>query len=178
MLSPLGNLVGSQDALQTFTKIFPSLHSQGHIIGVPDLQSQVPDGTIDDLGLLGGSGPLEVTPSVISTNYLCSVPRRKPLGSLILAILLADIVLLQSVWGGYNVALGWLLRKHISDCCKGCQSMPESQPLNNVSRSRSSSMSQSPSLYRRTTSSSTEYAPLHLGRVSSVGDLVQREEHL
>jgi hypothetical protein len=41
---------------------------------------------------------LGVRPSVLSTNYLCQVPRRKPWGSLIIAILVADLVLLRALW--------------------------------------------------------------------------------
>jgi len=41
---------------------------------------------------------LGVRPSVLATNYLCQVPRRKPWGSLIISILVADLVLLRALW--------------------------------------------------------------------------------
>jgi hypothetical protein len=41
---------------------------------------------------------LGVRSSVLATNYLCQVPRRKPWGSLIIAILVADLVLLRALW--------------------------------------------------------------------------------
>ncbi|KAJ3546309.1 hypothetical protein NM208_g2073 [Fusarium decemcellulare] len=59
------------------------------------------------------TGPLRVTPSVISTAYICQVPRLKPAGNLIVAILVADLVLLQAVWQLYKLATeAYLTRTH------------------------------------------------------------------
>jgi hypothetical protein len=44
------------------------------------------------------SGPLGTTPAVISTKYLCQVPRQKAAGELFLAILLVDLFFLQAVF--------------------------------------------------------------------------------
>jgi hypothetical protein len=44
----------------------------------------------------GNDALLGVKSSVLATNYLCQVPRRKPGGSLIIAILVADLVLLRA----------------------------------------------------------------------------------
>lgn len=53
------------------------------------------------------------TPSTILERYLCQIPVRKPWGSLLVSILVADLVFLQVFWKVLNwaVALG-LERKH------------------------------------------------------------------
>lgn len=49
------------------------------------------------------TGPLGVTPSTISAEYLCQVPKRKAIGNLIITIVVADLVLLQTVWQLYKL---------------------------------------------------------------------------
>lgn len=44
------------------------------------------------------TGNIDVTPAVIFTEYLCQIPQRKPMGSLIISIFLADLVFLQALW--------------------------------------------------------------------------------
>ena len=53
---------------------------------------------------LGHEPDLTLGPSTIFTQYSCSIPKRKDIGSLIVSILVADLVLLQVVW----VLLNWL----------------------------------------------------------------------
>ena len=49
------------------------------------------------------TGPLKVTPSTFSAEYLCQVPKRKSIGNLILTIVVADLVLLQALWQLYKL---------------------------------------------------------------------------
>ncbi|KAF4342062.1 hypothetical protein FBEOM_3993 [Fusarium beomiforme] len=68
------------------------------------------------------TGPLGATPSVIATTYICQVPRLKPAGNLIVAIIVADIVLLQAVWQLYKLAAETYLSKTRPDPvpCERC----------------------------------------------------------
>jgi hypothetical protein len=68
------------------------------------------------------TGPLGVTPSVIATTYICQVPRLKPAGNLIVAIIVADLVLLQAVWQLYKLATeAYLTRERPdSNSCQRC----------------------------------------------------------
>ncbi|KAF7554077.1 hypothetical protein G7Z17_g3187 [Cylindrodendrum hubeiense] len=68
------------------------------------------------------TGPLGTTPSVISTTYICQVPRLKSAASLIVAILVADLVLLQAVWQLYKlVAEAFVvMKKPSANYCEGC----------------------------------------------------------
>ncbi|KAI3391802.1 hypothetical protein diail_6792 [Diaporthe ilicicola] len=82
-----------------------------------------------------GTGPLSVTPSVISAQYFCQVPHMRSAGSLIIAIIVADLVFLQSAWQLYKFVCGyWVGRKDKdSDVCSGCLNRP-SGPLTVESR--------------------------------------------
>lgn len=64
----------------------------------------------------------DIKPSTIYTEYLCSVPQRKRGGALFFAVLLADLVFLQTVWQLLNtVATEWVQRRHDdANCCDGC----------------------------------------------------------
>ncbi|KAJ8114687.1 hypothetical protein OPT61_g3501 [Boeremia exigua] len=77
------------------------------------------------------TGTLSVTPSVISAQYLCQVPRLRSPGSLLLAILVADLVFLQTAWQLYKLLCEYFLAHRYPDvnCCYGCLKKPaESQP--------------------------------------------------
>lgn len=43
-------------------------------------------------------GPLKITPSTIYAEYFCQVPQRKPIGPLLVAIFVADLVFLQAAY--------------------------------------------------------------------------------
>lgn len=57
------------------------------------------------------TGSLGIAPSVIATTYICQVPRLKPAGNLIVAIIVADLVLLQAVWQLYKISAEFYLGK-------------------------------------------------------------------
>lgn len=91
-----------------------------------DIQRQkanaVPGPATESYDETRGTGPLSVTPSVISAQYICQVPRMRSPGSLIVAIIVADLVFLQSAWTLYNfVCVYWLERKDPdSKSCSAC----------------------------------------------------------
>ncbi|EXM17867.1 hypothetical protein FoTM2_015243 [Fusarium oxysporum f. sp. vasinfectum] len=68
------------------------------------------------------TGRLGITPSVIATTYICQVPRLKPAGNLIVAIIVADLVLLQAVWQLYKLSAEFYLSKKHRDSaqCERC----------------------------------------------------------
>jgi hypothetical protein len=68
------------------------------------------------------TGLLSITPSVISQQYLCQVPKLKSRGPLFVAVLLADLVFLQELWKIVTLIMDWRLGR--SDCqaifCESC----------------------------------------------------------
>lgn len=73
------------------------------------------------------TGPLGLTPSVISTKYLCQVPQRKPLGDIFISVLLADLVLLQAAWRLYVYVVDAVLvrRDPSANHCEACVAREE-----------------------------------------------------
>lgn len=69
------------------------------------------------------TGNLTITPSVISAQYLCQIPKLKPAGSLFVAIFLGDLVFLQALWVILNWATtAWLERSDPhANFCEGCR---------------------------------------------------------
>lgn len=93
--------------------------------------------------LESSTGRLGTTPSVISTTYTCQVPELKSAGNLIVAIVVADLVLLQVVWQLYKLlAETYLSRQQITaNHCQGCLSIPGHKnigdpSISKISRSR------------------------------------------
>lgn len=72
------------------------------------------------------TGTLSVTPSVISAQYLCQVPRMRSPGSLLLAVLVADLIFLQTAWQLYKLVCEKLLARRYPDAnlCHGCLNGP------------------------------------------------------
>jgi hypothetical protein len=63
-----------------------------------------------------------VNPAVIATQYFCQVPQLKSIGSLLIAIIVADLVFLQVLWKILNLAVAFgLTRRHPeAQYCDGC----------------------------------------------------------
>lgn len=80
------------------------------------------------------TGPLSVTPSVILQQYLCQIPKLKSGGSLFVAILIADLVLLQALWAIVGLIMGWRLGKSDPQAkfCEGCAAMQAGIELREV----------------------------------------------
>ncbi|KAF2498475.1 hypothetical protein BU16DRAFT_295570 [Lophium mytilinum] len=70
-----------------------------------------------------------VNPSTISTTYLCQVPRQKSAGTLIIAVLVADLVFLQALWKLANLIAGKVLARQdpTGNFCEGC--LQKTDPL-------------------------------------------------
>ena len=143
-------------------------------LGVANLGPEVLNGTFEDLRTSVESGPLYIMPSVISTNYLCSVPRMKSTGSIFISILLADLVLLNAVWVVYCLIVGWFfLRSPTANYCEGCINiMHELQPLRAIPKSNASPVPKLPVLEFESASSTNGYEPVQLRRAGSSESLV------
>jgi hypothetical protein len=52
------------------------------------------------------------SPSVIPRKYLCQVPQRKPIRTMIVSILIADLVFMQALWKLFNLIINlWLTQR-------------------------------------------------------------------
>lgn len=69
-----------------------------------------------------GSSDLVGKPAQFEIQYICSVPRKKDMGSLIISVVVADIVLLSVFWKLLNwVTLRYLRRRDPTwNLCPGC----------------------------------------------------------
>ena len=65
---------------------------------------------------------LNIHPSTLATNYLCQVPQLKAMSSLIVAVLIADLVLLQTIWRVFKLCIDTVLVKRHPEMkyCEGC----------------------------------------------------------
>ena len=55
---------------------------------------------------------LGTSPSVIPRKYLCQVPQRKPIRTMIVSILIADLVFMQALWKLFNLIINlWLTQR-------------------------------------------------------------------
>jgi hypothetical protein len=69
-----------------------------------------------------GTGVPYVNSSVISTQYLCQVPKLKSKGSLIVSIIVADLVFLQALWVVFTWIVTFFLERRHPEAkyCPGC----------------------------------------------------------
>lgn len=65
---------------------------------------------------------LEAQPNFLATTYICQVPRPKAVATRVFAILIADLVLLQTVWTVFKFILDSILQRHnpTLNHCEGC----------------------------------------------------------
>lgn len=118
------NLLQDPAQLEHFTANFSNWYDH--------IANAIPGPVIKDYASIGGNtGPLKVRPSVFVLDYLCQIPRRKPMANLIVSVLVADLVFLQAVWQLYKLAVDSFLKKKIPDSqyCEGCGDSPEAIPL-------------------------------------------------
>ncbi|EXJ73723.1 uncharacterized protein A1O5_03485 [Cladophialophora psammophila CBS 110553] len=99
------NILTNATALQYFSKNIT--YMQGFIVNA------IPGPANDSYkALKDQTGPLGTSPAVISTKYLCQVPKRKSLGTLVVSILVADLVFLQALWKVFTLGTeAWLTHK-------------------------------------------------------------------
>lgn len=71
---------------------------------------------------LDGISQVMVAPSVLSTTYICQVPRLKSTGTLIVSVLVADLVLLQTIWKVFVLVVDHFLasKKEELTYCERC----------------------------------------------------------
>lgn len=120
ILTDLGQTTGAPNILTDAALLTHFFRPNSTIIEQANFR---PGPANDSFEVLGATtGPLGTTPSVISTSYLCQVPRLKSVGNLIVAILIADLVLLQTVWQLYKFMAEAHLAKHQTalNHCEGC----------------------------------------------------------
>jgi len=71
------------------------------------------------------TGPLAIVPSTIYQQYICQVPVRKSIGSLIITVTVANLVFLQALWK--ICTLGATKYANVKDktamYCAGCESL-------------------------------------------------------
>lgn len=83
------------------------------------------------------TGKLGLSNSVVATEYLCQVPRRKAVGDILVSVLLADLVFLQFAWKLYTLLVDKLLTHGQSDAmfCQACAEREdeESEAIHNPS---------------------------------------------
>ena len=111
------NILIDEDHLKFFTADFSEARH--------NLENAYPGPTTRAYGA-ESTGPLGTTPSVFSTRYVCSIPHRKPAGSIFVSVLVADLVMLHALWFLYTsaVSLLFLRGKKGSSHCQGCNAQP------------------------------------------------------
>lgn len=77
------------------------------------------------------AAPNSTSSATIYSQYACSVPVPRGSGNVALAVILADIVFLSTLWKLYGLVVGWYLRKHdrSADACPRCLEMNDVLPL-------------------------------------------------
>lgn len=173
------NIVSDPDILQEYSKNFSTIRSpRFYPEGAVNLTANIPDGTHDDLKASVSSGPLKITPSVISTKYLCSVPKMKSAGNIFMSILLADLVLLNAVWMIYCLAVErFFVRSPTANYCEGClKGVYELQALEVIPKGTASPPTSLPLSQDDLRSVSTEYEPVQPLRAAGSESLVDRAE--
>lgn len=126
-VSTRANIVANETTLEYFTANFSdaltTLSSGDRQLVLTDYWTRQNSST--------PTGPLGLTASVVSTRYLCQVPKRRPIGDIFISVLLADLVLLQAIWKLYTFTIQrFLLRTHSNfNHCEGCiKGRPEVLP--------------------------------------------------
>ncbi|KAF3026401.1 hypothetical protein E8E14_010103 [Neopestalotiopsis sp. 37M] len=112
----VSTLASDPDVLQMYTKDFQHDHNYGTLN--PDYASS----SFDNLTSDGMSRGLGVRPSTFYVQYICQVPELKSTGSLIVAIILADLVFLTTAWSILKFVATWSLEKKDKAAmyCAGC----------------------------------------------------------
>jgi hypothetical protein len=120
--SPSPNILTNSTTLQHFTSNFSMILDPNK----ENIANARPGPALQDYDTLKSrTGPLDITPSVIFSKYLCQIPIRKSAGSLFVSILVADLVFLQALWYVFTfLTQTLLLRKRVRgpevNYCKGC----------------------------------------------------------
>lgn len=67
-------------------------------------------------------GVLGVNATTIASSYICNVPQRTPWPELLIAILVADLVFMRTLWSVFTLSFGqWMAKDDVkSNWCEGC----------------------------------------------------------
>lgn len=57
------------------------------------------------------TGPLSISNSTFNSQYICQVPHHRSFGSMVIAVLVADIVFLQALYQILTLATTWYLER-------------------------------------------------------------------
>ena len=124
LMADLGQLsqpsvLGDQDTLQSFCnycEIFVTDSGQNAPIYI------LPDGAGTFDLLKETTGPIALSPTTLNAEYLCQIPRRRDTTSIIIAVIVADLVLLQAAWNIFTWTTTFGLEKKHPDAkfCLGC----------------------------------------------------------
>lgn len=117
------NILSHETLLQEYTQDFTDNGTEANAIPGPATSSYNK--------LRAQTGPLSITKSTIYQQYTCEVPIRKSTGSLIIAILVADLVFLQSLWKLFTLITTWYVCRNDSTAlyCEGCVRAKEADAL-------------------------------------------------
>lgn len=124
------NILLDPKKLRNFTADFVNAHE--HSVDVkrgPETEPYDPSST--------RYGPLGTSPAVISAVYICSVPRRKSVGTLAWSIILADLVFLQALWVIFQLIVDAFLEHKVPEAayCVGCRELLEQRERENGEKS-------------------------------------------
>ncbi|CAJ2501953.1 Uu.00g048060.m01.CDS01 [Anthostomella pinea] len=127
ILSDLGqtvspNLLTDTGLLKYFTNNFTGISATFGTISWENAVIGAQDGVATSPYSDDSAGALRVGNSTLATNYICQVPQLKPTGSLIVAVLVADLVLLQAIWKIFKLIVDPVLLKRNPEMryCEGC----------------------------------------------------------
>ncbi|RDW72819.1 hypothetical protein BP6252_06726 [Coleophoma cylindrospora] len=108
------SILTSPTALEYYTQPFPEINN---LTGV-----NAKAGPANTSYVMQDGDHLQSSPAIFSAKYLCQVPRRKAMGSLIMSILLANLVLLQAYWTILSFLAGQFVENadDTAHHCVGC----------------------------------------------------------
>ncbi|CEJ54658.1 hypothetical protein PMG11_00958 [Penicillium brasilianum] len=130
------NLLTNADDLEYFSRSFSTIQRhKANADSGPEVDMYY--GTAKN-----GTGPLGTTPSVISMDYVCQVPRLKSTGNLLVSILVADLVFLQAAWRLFKLVTDTYLfkSKPESNQCKVGEAYVELDKADSVVTSSGSNL--------------------------------------
>lgn len=117
------NILTDPDLLAYFTKNISTISATpkpwgahmgpGNLIGLSQKPFTASDPT---------ASALRINPSVISTEYLCQIPRLKSTSTLVVSVLINDLVILSTIWKIAKLVIDHFLVRKRSDMnyCEGC----------------------------------------------------------
>lgn len=89
---------------------------------------------------MNATGRLGTRPSRLYLQYVCEVPRLKPINALIGSVVVADLVYMQALWVAYTWVLTWWTRRRDprAMCCEGCAELKAATSAPPLGTSRTS----------------------------------------